>query len=538
MSDAASFTIADTPPDPLDGLAARAASDPGAPFKPDALAALAHLRRADQAAFETLRDQLKEAGVRVTKLDAAMAAEAGGDDNGGAPKQGRALTLPAPEPWPEAVGGAALLDKLAAFFARHVFLPAGSADAMAAWAIHTHCFALFRHSPRLAFTSPEPRCGKTTALDTTELVCCKPLPTANVTAAAVFRTIEAASPTLLIDEADTFLRDNEDLRGILNAGHKRGGQVIRCVGDDAEPRAFAVFGPAAIAAIGRLPGTIEDRAIVVRMKRATRAERPEPLRAAAEAEGAELARRCARWVADHTDRLRDADPALPADMFNRTADNWRPLFAIAEAVGGGWPERLAKAAAALAPDDADAEGRGVRMLADVRAIFNKQERAIPDKREGDKLSSAYLCEALAADATGPWADYKNGKPIGQAQLARALKPFGIIPGTVRIGTATPKGYERAAFAEAWSRYLPTPEDASPAAEGGIEPQHRHNPQETEIFAPVQPATTTYPVAERNTRKPASAAACGGVAASNPPPWRGAVAAGAGSAVDGEAEGEL
>jgi len=379
---------------------------------------------------------------------------------------------------------------------------------MAAWAVHTHCFALFRHSPRLALTSPEKRCGKTTLLDTMALVCCKQLPTANVTAAAVFRTIEAAGPTMLIDEADTFLWDNDDLRGILNAGHKRGGQVIRCVGDDAEPRAFAVFAPAVIAAIGHLPGTIEDRSIEVRMKRATRAERPEPLRAAAEAEGAELAQRCARWVADNADQLRDADPALPTSMFNRAADNWRPLFAIAEAAAGGWPERLAKAAVALAPDDTDAEGRGVRLLADIKAIF--------DERETDKLASADLCEALAADATSPWADYKNGKPIGQAQLARLLKSFGLIPHSVRIGTATPKGYERKSFEEAWSRYLPAPGDAFPADGGGIEPQHRHNPRETETFAACQPATAAYSVAERKARKPASAAGCGGIAAENHP----------------------
>jgi hypothetical protein len=521
------FTVADTPPDPLDGLAERAASDSGAPFKPDVLAALGDLRRTDRAAFETLRGRLKKAGVRVAALDNAIAAEAGSDDNGGALKQGRALSLPAPEPWPEPVDGAELLDRLAAFYTRHVFLPAGAADAMAAWAVHTHCFDLFRHSSRLAFTSPEKRCGKTTALDATALVCCKPLPTANVTAAAVFRTIEVAGPTLLIDEADTFLRDNEDLRGILNAGHKRGGQVIRCVGDDAEPRAFAVYAPAAIAAIGRLPGTITDRAIEVRMKRATRTERPEPLRAAAEAEGAELARRCARWVADHIDNLRDADPALPAGLFNRAADNWRPPFAIAEAAGGGWPQRLAMAAVALAPDDDDAEGRGVRLLSDVRAIFNKQERAIPDKREGDKLSSAYLCETLAADATGQWADYKHGKPIRQAQLANALKPFGIIPGSVRIGTATPKGYERAAFAESWSRYLPAPEDASPAGKWGTEPQHRHNSQKSRTSAPSWPATATNRVAGRNACKLAPATTCGGVAAS-----------GADPTVDGKVEGEL
>jgi hypothetical protein len=415
--------------------------------------ALARLAKLPLLEYERARaSEATRLGLRATILDRLVAAARGDDggDAGGGDKQGRALTLPAPEPWPQRVDGAVLLERLAGFFDRHIFLPAGAADAMAAWTVHTHCFALFRHSPRLAFTSPERRCGKTTALDAVGLVCCKPLPTANVTAAAVFRVVEAAEPTLLIDEADTFLSENEDLRGILNAGHKRGGQVIRCVGDEAEPRAFGVFAPAAIAAIGNLPGTIEDRAIPVRMKRATRAERPEPLRTAAEAEGVELARRCARWVTDHITLLRDADPALPASLFNRVADNWRPLFAIAEAAGGNWTARLTKAAEALAADDMDVEGRGARLLADVRAIF--MQRAA-DGSDPDKISSATLCAALAADPSSPWADYRNGKALGQAQLARLLRPFGIVPHTVRIEGETPKGYEFKSFEEAWSRYL-------------------------------------------------------------------------------------
>jgi putative DNA primase/helicase len=135
-------------------------------------------------------------------LDRLVAA-ARGDGGGG--RQGRALSLPDAVPWPEPLDGAALLDRLSGFFAfaRHVFLPSRAPDAMAAWTVHSHGAALSRHSPRLAFTSPQKRCGKTTALDAVGLVVAKPLPTANVTAGAIFRTIEAARPTLLIDEADT-----------------------------------------------------------------------------------------------------------------------------------------------------------------------------------------------------------------------------------------------------------------------------------------------------------------------------------------------
>jgi hypothetical protein len=269
--------------------------------------------------------------------------------------------------------------------------------------------------------------------------------TANVTAAAVFRTVEAAGPTLLFDEADTFLRDSEDLRGILNAGHKRGGQVIRCVGDDAEPRAFAVFAPAAIAAIGRLPGTIEDRSILVRMKRAIRSERPEPLDTAAEAGGAELASRCARWVADHTDRLREADPALPAGLFNRAADNWRPLFAVADVAGGPWPAGIREIAAHAAATRTDQSVRAM-LLADIKTVFAS--------RGTDRLSSDELTAYLVSLDDRPWVEWKLGRPLSKSGLARLLSPFGILSDTIRVSSDhTAKGYYFRSFEDAFSRYL-------------------------------------------------------------------------------------
>jgi hypothetical protein len=399
-------------------------------------------------------------------------------------------------------------------------LPAGAADAMAPWAVHTHCVDLFRHTVRLLFTSPQPECGKTTALEALALVCCKSLPTSNVTAAALFRTVEARHPTLLIDEGDTFLVGADDLRGILNAGHKRGGQVLRCVGDDSEPRAFPVFGPAALAAIGRLADTIQGRSIKVLMKRATRTEEPKPLGPAAEREAAELASQCARWVADNTDTLRDADPALPGSLFNRSADNWRPLFAIAQAAGGDWSERLAKSVAVLAQGESDTEGRGIRLLADVRSVFDEQRTKLAAE-VANKIASEHLCSVLTADATGPWAEYKGGKPLSQTQLANIVKPFGIRPHSVRIGTGTPKGYERDDFEEAWQRYLPG-RGPSSSGNGAAEPQHRNNVDGDCIFAENQSATPANVLRPENSESCSPEQQCCGVAAPQPPPreeWR-------------------
>ncbi len=464
---------------------------------------VARLAKLPLLAYERARPtEAKEMGVRPAILD-KLVATARGEAESATPGQGRKLEIARPQPWPEKVDGAEILDAISEFLARHVFLPPGAADALAAWTAHTYCFTAFRHSPRVAFTSPEKRCGKTTALDALGLLVCAPLYTANVTAAALFRTIEIAAPTILIDEADTFLRDAPDLTGALNAGHKRGGQVVRCVGEDAEPRQFSVFAPAALAAIGTLSrlGTIEDRSIVIRMRRTTQAERPAPLDARAEVAAKRLARMCARWARDHSERLAGAEPTLPATLFNRASDNWRCLFAIGQAAGSGWPARLAAAAAALAPDDDD-EGRGVRLLRDIRDAFSA--RAI------DRIGSADLCEALLTIESSPWADVNHGRPITPALLARRLRPFGIAPGTKRAGTETFKGYLSADFTEAFRRYLPdTP------AEGAAKPSHRHNPQETANSRQSKPSHPGSRVTVCEAEKPQSGATCDGVTVSAP-----------------------
>ena len=115
--------------------------------------------------------------------------------------QGQPLDLPTPEPWPDLVDGAALLSEMTAAVLRYVVMEVGSAVTVALWVVHAHALDAFQFSPRAAVTSAEKRCGKTTVLDVVQNLSPRPLSTSNTTAAAIFRTIEAAQPTLLIDGA-------------------------------------------------------------------------------------------------------------------------------------------------------------------------------------------------------------------------------------------------------------------------------------------------------------------------------------------------
>lgn len=388
------------------------------------------------------KDAAASLGITVSLLDKLVAAEREPDDI----KQGRALSLPEPEPWPEPVNGAELLDTLSASIRRHVVMPDHAADTVALWLLHTYLLDCFGISPQLAITSPEKGCGKTTLLDVLSHLVMRPLPTGNATVSATFRVVEMKRPTLLIDEADTFLPDNQELRGILNTGHRQGGFVLRTVGDDFEPRAFSTYSACGIALIGKLPATLADRSVPIDLQR----RRPDEAIKAFQFDRTDhldqLARQAARWAQDNADHVRGADPDIPDGVFNRAADNWRPLLAIADAVGGEWPGRARRAVqcvAAAAGDDN--QSARVTLLADIRAIFAE--------RRADRLPSAELVEVLVAIEGRPWAEWKAGKPITANGVARLLARFKIIPDTIRLGDRTLKGYQLAHFHDAFSRYL-------------------------------------------------------------------------------------
>jgi hypothetical protein len=268
--------------------------------------------------------------------------------------------------------------------------------------------------------------------------------------------VALAKPTLLIDEADTFLKDNQELRGILNSGHKATGSVIRAVEVDGEwvPRRFRTFSPCAVAMIGRLPGTLEDRAVPVQMRRALRGEVRRSFRPDRRDGLDPLRSKAARFAADHMTALAVAEPGLPPGAFNRFADNWRPLVALADLAGGKWPGRARAAILADlgAVDEADLGGQ---LLIDLREVF---ARIAPDQ-----VASEDLVAGLKAIEDGPWNEVgKSERPITQNMLARLLREFDIRPGTIRVseerarltGKPTAKGYKRADFAEAWARYIP------------------------------------------------------------------------------------
>jgi Protein of unknown function (DUF3631) len=454
----------------IDALVEKANTDPGLPFESQTLARIAATKRADLATFMRLRARLKGAKISVSELDKALngGEAASGEDDGG---QGRVIVFPEIELWPDPVDGAALLVEIVAQLERHVMLPREAATAIALWIMHAHCFDAFTISPRLVITSPEKRCGKTTLLRVIQALVPKPLAAANITAAAMFRTIEKHRPTLLIDEADTFLPDNEELRGVINSGHEREGQVIRLVGEDFEPSAFSTFCPTVIAAIGNLPGTIDDRSITIAMRRRLASESIVPFRSDRAGHLHELARKAARWDANHEYALREADPDMPEALHDRACDNWRGPLAISDLAGGDWPQKARSAAQTLSTQgsDQDEQSRGVILLADIRRVFD--ERLKKGGKDADRISSTDLVFNLVGLTDRPWATWSRGRQITPATAARMLKTFGIVPNTIKLADGKqPNGYKRCQFDDSFGRYLShSPDTLSQSSPGSQTP---------------------------------------------------------------------
>jgi hypothetical protein len=342
------------------------------------------------------------------------------------------------------------LDDVRAFVRRFVSVGEEQADALALWAAHTHVVGAFGCTPYLAITSAEKRSGKTRLLEVLELVVREPLPTANISDAALFRVVADRTPTLLMDEVDAIFksREREELRGLLNAGYRRGAVAHRMGGrTNPELQTFPVFSAKAFAGIGDcLPDTITDRSIPIRLKRQTRDEQGERFRLReVEPWGHALRDRLATWLEPQLDYIATLRPLLPEELDDRAQDVWEALLAIADLAGKDWPARAHRAAIALSSgEEREDDSLTVTLLRDVHAFFSSNGH--------DRIKTADLLEHLHAVEESPWGDW-YGKTLSAHGLSRLLKPYRIRTMPVKVDGETVRGYKVEQFADAFSRVL-------------------------------------------------------------------------------------
>jgi len=370
-----------------------------------------------------------------------------------------------------------LFTELHAFLGRFVVYPSEDARiAHTLWIGHAHLMDAWESTPRIAFLSPEAKSGKTRALEITELLVPRPIMAVNVSPAALFRMVgsEKGLPTILFDEIDTVFgpkaKENEELRGLLNAGHRRGAKTYRCVvlGKKVKIEEIPAYCAVALAGIGDLPETILTRSVIVRMRRRAPGEQIKPFRRRLyEKEGTTIRDRLATWAQGVLAQATDAWPEMPHGIEDRDADVWEPLLTVAELVRGTWPQKARVAAVALvALLKESTPSLGVQLLHDLQDILTEQN---------ERRSTAVILKALHEKAESPWADIR-GKPLTDRGLANRLRTYGIKSKDLRFkqGDANAagltfavgetekvvKGYERGDFLDAWKRYPGAPPDGS------------------------------------------------------------------------------
>jgi hypothetical protein len=350
--------------------------------------------------------------------------------------------------------GAIVLDAVHDFLCTFVAYPSpDAAIAHTLWIAHAHLMDAWESTPRLAFLSPEPGSGKTRALEITETLVPRPVEAINATSAYLFRKVSAPEgmPTILYDEIDTLFgpkaKDNEEIRGILNAGHRRGAVAGRCVvrGKIIDTEELPAYCAVALAGLGNLPDTILTRSVVVRMRRRAPSETVEPYRRRVHAPiGNDLRDQLARWAQTVQKRAASLRPEMPEGVMDRNADVWEALLAVADLAGGDWPRKARCSAVSLVSLAKGASpSLGVRLLADLREIFGESV---------DGVFTEDILRRLRDLEEAPWGDLK-GKPIDPRRLAALLKPYGIASKQIRIGSVTAKGYAREDLHDAWARYL-------------------------------------------------------------------------------------
>ncbi len=380
-------------------------------------------------------------GIRATALDQAVKeARKTQSEND--------LPFDEPDPWPLPVKPDQLLTEIACAIQRFIVCSPEVANTVALWSAMTWLMDAVQVAPLAVITAPEKRCGKSQLLFLLGKLSARSITASSISPAALYRAIDAWSPTLLIDEADAFMKDNEELRGIINSGHTRdSAYVIRTVGDNFVPTKFNTWGAKAIAGIGHVADTLMDRAVILELRRKLPHESVDRLRYAEPELFVNLRSKLARFSNDYAEQVRQARPPLPGSLNDRAQDNWEPLLAIAMVAGGNWLEIGTAAALKLTGNECAAQTIGTELLTDIKEVF--------EMKGTDRVSTADLINALCEDDEKVWATYNRGTPIKPRQLANKLKGYGIKSATLRFRlNGLAKGYEREHFEEAFSRYIP------------------------------------------------------------------------------------
>ena len=321
------------------------------------------------------------------------------------------------------------------------------AVAIVLWSLSTWFIDAWKIMPHLYIQSLTKGSGKTTVLELVEAWSCRSFTCANITTAALFRVIEAHRPTLLLDEVDRYLATNEELNGVMNAGHtRRTARVIRLVERDKDyTRHHSMYLVASLAGLGKQQDATMDRSIVIKMEKRLDHEvvKKKPITFFDDQAGTRKG--IARFASDNLISAREMTVEVPHLGNDRAQDNWTPLFIVAELIGGQWPELCLSAYKAIeaisAADAIEQEPVAIRMF---RELSTKL-----DGRTGEWIGADDLRNLLINDTESEFFDWHMGNPITAKSLKKYLVDAGVKWNRTRNGSF----YSLSGIKERITRYV-------------------------------------------------------------------------------------
>lgn len=317
------------------------------------------------------------------------------------------------------------LDLISDVFKEHVkFQDESDADALALWSAMTYVMEHLEIAPMVYVWSPEPMCGKSTVMKLLKVFCHRAEMVSKITPAAIYRLIQRDQPTLIFDEADRFLRGNNELNGIINAGHARFEATViinkKLPDGNHEPIEFPVWCAKAIAGIGKQDDTLTSRSIVISLRRKLVSETVKPVRFNLYQEYEAIRNTLAAWAADFEPiSEEEMKPFLKANT-DRGIDNWLPLGIIAKRITPELVRRVQAALNAIEERQSDSlQSAGVQLLSDVHDVVSKCSRP--------EWSSTDLYNAVVFNEETDWSVFNHGRPITKKRFTQMLNDFEIKP---------------------------------------------------------------------------------------------------------------
>lgn len=395
-----------------------------------------------------------------------------------------------PDPWPEPVAMIDVVRELEALMRSVIYAPEEQCAAFAYFTLSTWFVDYCDFVPYGLITSAAPQCGKTILLTLFSKVVARPYLRGKPTAAQVYRAMNDAHPTFLLDEVDTYLKKDEEMQGILNTGNTRETAIVsRCAPNTLELEDFNCFGVKIFSGIRSedVGAAFSDRCIIFRLQKKGRGEKRQRVRDIAPAKLETLRRKMARLAEDYGERLRADREELPFpdDVFSdRDCDKWETLFRLARFVGEGEMRRLIKAALVLNGEKGEPTLE-MRMLSDVREIIQKCRQGeqngytldnscetnprvsiANDARLGDFITAEDIAKALNNNREWDWHTWNRGNGLTVEKVGRVLSPFSK---SVKIRALNNKrAYVldgECGLMQAFACYLPPPDTDAPEETG-------------------------------------------------------------------------